>query len=96
MTPFRKFARIIRRNGGSVNGTLLICRLGRVGSGWRNSEPVAAVGDPPADPDDGDGRGQGPPEWENDVGENAEHGEADPENFALHWAIVAFSFFFAD
>src|ERR1039458_388874 len=47
-------------------------------------KPAAAVGHPPRDEDDGDGRGQRPPERQNEVGQQPEHGEGDPEDLALH------------
>ena len=52
------------------------------------SEPVAAVGDPPAGEDNWDCRGQCPPKGKHDIGEQAERGEGDPEDFAFHTTIV--------
>jgi hypothetical protein len=60
-----------------------------------HSEPVAAIGYPPADPNNGDGRAQRPPERKQHVGEHAEQCEADPENLALHAVIVFLGFPFA-
>ena len=48
------------------------------------SEPIATIGDPPAGKDDRNCRGQRPPQGKHDVGEQAERGEGDPEDFAFH------------
>lgn len=53
------------------------------------SEPIAAISHPPAGKDNRDGRGQSPPEGKHDVGEQAERGEGDPEDFSFH-AIILF------
>ena len=47
-------------------------------------KPVAAIGDPPAQSDNGNERGDGPPERQQDIGDQAENGKHDPENFSLH------------
>jgi len=47
-------------------------------------EPVGAVGDPPAEGEERNGGADGPPEGQSDVGEQAERGEGEPEDFALH------------
>ena len=47
-------------------------------------EPVAAVGDPPAEGEDGEGGDYSPGERESEVGDEAEGGEEEPEDFALH------------
>ena len=62
--------------------------------GWpatpaRRSEPVAAIGHPPGDIEDGDGRGDRPPQGQDEVRHQAQHGEDHPENLALHWIIVS-------
>jgi len=44
-----------------------------VPSSARLVEPVAAVGDPPAYEDDGDGREKRPPEREGEIGYEAEN-----------------------
>ncbi len=56
---------------------------------WRNYnvdllKPSAAIGDPPGDVRDRNGCPQCPPEWQYDIGEDAEHGEGGPEDLALH------------
>ena len=48
------------------------------------SEPVGAVGDPPTGGKDGDGRGESPPEGQQQVGDKAKRGEGKPEHLALH------------
>ena len=47
-------------------------------------EPAAAVSHPPGDAYDGNGRAQRPPERQNEIGSEPEHGERDPEDLALH------------
>ena len=47
-------------------------------------EPIAAVGDPPGDEQDGNSRGYAPPERQDEVGDQAEPNEEDPEYFAFH------------
>jgi hypothetical protein len=51
-------------------------------------EPVGAVGDPPAQDADGKSGGDGPPERQKEVGDEAEYGESEPEHFPLHRMIV--------
>src|ERR1700720_3497455 len=43
-------------------------------------EPAAAVSQPPGDVSDGDGRTQSPPERQNEIGGEPEHGERGPED----------------
>jgi hypothetical protein len=47
-------------------------------------EPIAAVGDPPGDEQDGNSRGYAPPERQDEVGDQAESNEEHPEYFAFH------------
>ncbi len=47
-------------------------------------EPIAAVGYPPGDEQDGNSRGYAPPERQEEVGDQAEPNEEHPEYFALH------------
>src|SRR5258706_5627015 len=47
-------------------------------------EPAAAVGQPPGDVSDRNGRTQSPPERQNEIGGEPEHGEREPEDLALH------------
>ena len=47
-------------------------------------EPIAAVGDPPGDEQDGDSRGYAPPQRQDEVGDQAEPNEEHPEYFAFH------------
>ena len=56
-----------------------------------NSEPIAAVGDPPAGYADGDCGRERPPKWKREVGEETADGKGDPKYFALHWNILAAS-----
>ena len=59
--------------------------------GWEveiHSEPVAAVGDPPARNANGNRGEQRPPQGKHDIGEQAESGEGDPEDFAFHPIIL--------
>src|SRR5208337_127135 len=51
-------------------------------------EPTAAVSHPPRDVPDGKGRAQGPPDRQDKIGSEPEHGEGDPEDLALHGWIV--------
>ena len=51
---------------------------------WDSLEPAAAVSQPPGDVSDGDGRTQSPPERQNEIGGEPEHGEREPEDLALH------------
>ena len=53
-----------------------------------NSEPVTAVGDPPCDVEDGDGRSQAPPNGQQKIREQAERCEDHPEDFPFHGVIV--------
>ena len=52
----------------------------------RRLEPVAAVGDPPGDDENRDGRGEGPPEGQKEIGEKVQQDEDHPEYFFLHWS----------
>jgi anti-sigma B factor antagonist len=52
-------------------------------------EPVAAVGDPPTEGEDGEGGEYGPEEGEGEVGDEAQGGEEEPEDFALHGESLA-------
>ena len=54
-----------------------------------NSEPIAAVGDPPTGYAYGDCGDEGPPKWQREVGEKAADGKDDPKHFALHGNILA-------
>jgi len=47
-------------------------------------EPIAAVGYPPGDEQDGNSRGYAPPERQDEVGNQAEPNEEHPEYFAFH------------
>ena len=52
------------------------------------SEPVAAVGNPPGSEHDGNCGEEGPPERQQEVGEQAEDRERSPEDLLLHESIV--------
>jgi len=47
-------------------------------------EPIAAVGYPPGDEQDGNSRGYAPPKRQDEVGDQAEPNEEHPEYFAFH------------
>ena len=51
-------------------------------------KPVAAVRDPPAHDENGDGGGQGPPERQHETNDHIKRREDDPEDFSLHEDIV--------
>jgi hypothetical protein len=51
-------------------------------------EPIGAVGDPPSGHACGDRCQKRPPKWKREVGDQAERGESEPENFALHEASL--------
>jgi hypothetical protein len=51
-------------------------------------EPIAAVGYPPGDEQDGNSRGYAPPERQDEVGDQAEPNEEHPEYFAFHDFIL--------
>ena len=51
-------------------------------------EPVASIGNPPAHINDGNGRGQTPPDAQLEVGYGAQHAKEDPENLLLHAFIL--------
>jgi hypothetical protein len=59
-----------------------------MGVSFSRSEPIAAVRDPPTGKGDWDRGSQRPPERKHDVGEQAESGEGDPEDFAFHTIIL--------
>jgi hypothetical protein len=52
------------------------------------SKPIAAVGDPPRNENDGNGGGEAPPNGQQEICEQAEHREDRPEDFAFHEEIV--------
>ena len=57
-------------------------------------EPVASIGNPPTHIDDRNSGRQTPPEGKNEIGDQSENREGDPENFALHFRILAPLLFF--
>lgn len=59
-----------------------------------NLEPVAAVGNPPTQNSNGQGRRQGPPNWEDEIRDHTEDRETDPENLPLHAFILVLRFSF--
>ena len=61
---------------------------GPQGVGLR-SEPIAAVGHPPAEISDGKSETDRPPERQNQIGHQAEEREGGPEDFILHAVILA-------
>ena len=52
-------------------------------------EPVGAIGDPPGGHEARDCGGDGPPKRQGDVSDEAEGGEGQPKNFALHESSLA-------
>ena len=55
----------------------------------RGSEPVAAVGNPPAYEADGNGGEHAPHQRQGNIGDQAKRDEDGPKYFALHFYIVA-------
>jgi hypothetical protein len=53
-----------------------------------SSKPVAPVRNPPADDSDWNGCPQGPPDGQNKICQQAQHDKDDPEDPALHDAIL--------
>jgi len=53
-----------------------------------SSKPIAPVRNPPAHDGDRNGCPQGPPDGQNDICQNAQHDKDDPEDLALHDAIL--------
>lgn len=51
-------------------------------------EPVAAVRDPPRNVENRNGRGQRPPQRQDQVRDQPQHKEGGPEDFSLHALIV--------
>ncbi len=47
-------------------------------------EPVAAVRNPPRGEEDGDCGEKGPPEWQEEIGQQSKQDERSPEDFLLH------------
>lgn len=47
-------------------------------------EPIAAVGDPPADDDDRNGGSDAPPERQDHIRQQAKHSEGNPEDLFFH------------
>ena len=52
------------------------------------SKPIAAISDPPRNEYDGNARDQTPPNWQQEIGKQAEHNEDQPEDSAFHEEIV--------
>ena len=53
------------------------------------SEPVAAVGHPPAKDADGNGSQQRPQDGQGEIRNQSEHDKGSPEDLALHFIILA-------
>jgi hypothetical protein len=53
-----------------------------------DSEPIAAIGNPPCDKENGNSRGQTQPKRKQKIREQPEHCEDQPEDFPLHEVIV--------
>ena len=52
-------------------------------------EPVAAIGQPPAYYANRNRRGQRPPQWQAEIRDDTQDGESAPEDFPLHFIILA-------
>lgn len=57
-------------------------------AGYCGSEPVAAVGDPPRDKNNRDGRSQAPPNRKQEIRQQTKDGKDHPKDFSLHAIIV--------
>jgi len=56
-----------------------------------HSKPAAAVSQPPRDVSDRNGRAQRPPERQNEIGGEPEHGEREPEDLrSILWIVGRF------
>jgi hypothetical protein len=51
---------------------------------WFLAKPLAAVGKPPREGQDRDGRGDCPPKWQKKVSHETYRAKRHPEDFALH------------
>lgn len=61
-----------------------ICARVNSAAASRLPEPAAPIRKPPTERQERDGGGQGPPNREHKIGEQAERTERDPEDLALH------------
>src|ERR1700722_18493131 len=50
----------------------------------RTLEPVAAIGHPPTESENRNGRGEGPPERKSEIGHQTQDGESCPEDLSFH------------
>jgi len=53
------------------------------------SEPLASISDPPGEEEDGNSRGEAPPNRQHKIGCQPEDAENHPEDFPLHGLIVS-------
>jgi hypothetical protein len=51
-------------------------------------EPVASIGDPPAQHADGNGSCERPPKRQSQIRDQAQGGKGEPEDFSLHAFIL--------
>src|SRR5580700_9195264 len=51
-------------------------------------EPIAAIGNPPTDPKERDRGSNRPPEWQDQIGNQAQQAEHGPKDFLLHVIIL--------
>jgi hypothetical protein len=88
-TP-HKVGGIRRSNGKRAWHSCELCYRRKRGSGFLvvfveyGLKPVGAVGDPPSGHEAGNRCSDGPPEGQGEVDDEAEGGEGQPKNFALH------------
>jgi hypothetical protein len=47
-------------------------------------EPITAIGYPPTQEENRDGRSQRPPEWQNEISYQPQGDESDPKDFSFH------------
>jgi hypothetical protein len=52
-------------------------------------KPIAAIRDPPAHPQEGNRRTHSPPEWQGQIGKQAQHAKCGPEDLSLHMLILS-------
>ena len=69
-------ARVFRRSGPDLRATEELRRF--------LLEPIAAVGQPPAQNENRDGGSQRPPEWQNEISDQPQGGEDDAKDFPFH------------
>ena len=56
-----------------------------------NLKPIAAIGHPPTQEPNGNGRCECPPKWQSEISRHAQHSEHGPKHFSLHLLILAWT-----